>query len=311
MQTCRARMEEWTFHGFLWVPWCFWLCFDVLMRHVSQVLSNTGFSASQFCQDAFLVLCPFLLGPQVWQQVTCVTWTWQAMFLNFTLRCVKFGRTPRRGLQTAQKDSKRCNTTFIMVRVSLLQSTELSSHSLMETGNRPLKKKKHFGKDSSSGFRARCASNSWPVRSRDGTVVGSLWDWPTNKDVHWMQETARTILFFTATIQDLPTRVFVESFRNWTLIYYLAPKNLKLLVLYMMLWYCAPKNCFWMLWKMSCPHCSRRPIVKQPLFHLRWGCGHRLVEPQLCRKTVPTRFIRKFHVTSRSICFNHASTIFI
>ena len=107
------------------------------MRHVSQVLSNTGFSASQFCQDAFLVLCPFLLGPQVWQQVTCVTWTWQAMFLNFTLRCVKFGRTPRRGLQTAQKDSKRCNATFIMVRVSLLQSTELSSHTLMETGNRP------------------------------------------------------------------------------------------------------------------------------------------------------------------------------
>lgn len=53
--------------------------------------------------------------------------------------------------------------------------------------------------------------------------------------------------------------------------------------------------------KTSCPHCSRRQIVKQPMFHLRWGCGHRLVEPQLCWKTVPTRFIRKFHVTSRSI----------
>lgn len=56
---------------------------------------------------------------------------------------------------------------------------------------------------------------------------------------------------------------------------------------------------------------ARRPILKQPMVHLRWGCGHRLVEPQLCRKTVPTRFIQKVHVTSRSICFNHAPTIFI
>lgn len=118
---CRHAEQEWRngpFTGFC-------ECLDVLMRHVSQVLSNTGFSAPQFCQDAFLVLCPFLLGPRVWQQVTCVTW--QAMFLNFALRCVKFGRTPRRCLQTAKK-IQRCNTTFIMVRVSLLQSTELSSH---------------------------------------------------------------------------------------------------------------------------------------------------------------------------------------
>ena len=122
---CRHAEQEWRngpFTGFC-------ECLDVLMRHVSQVLSNTGFSAPQFRQDAFLVLCPFLLGPQVWQQVTCVTWTWQAMFLNFALRCVKFGRTQVGSQVLTQTLSPNCQKdSTVQYHFYLSRSVTLAKH---------------------------------------------------------------------------------------------------------------------------------------------------------------------------------------